>query len=478
MERRWKVLMVVVVGVFMAGLDVFIVNIAFPQIHTDFPHTSLASLSWILNAYTIVFAAFLIVAGRWSDGFGRKRAFLFGVGLFVAASAACAAAPTIPVLVGARAVQGLGAALLMPASLGLLLPEFGAEQRHIAIGAWAAVGGIAAAAGPPLGGLLVQAGWRWVFIVNVPVGIAGLIAGRRVLREIRHPDTARPDVLGAVMLTAGVALLTVAIVQGGSWGWSSASIVSLLALSIVLIGLLARRIRTHPAPIVEPELLAVRAFSAATLGSLLFFAGFAGMLLASVLFLTGVWHEPILTAGLMISPGPAMAALTAIPGARLGARFGPGRVGALGTVLFALGGVWWIGHLGSTPAYASGFLPGMLIGGIGVGLVIPSLTGAVAATLPPARLATGIAVQTTGRQLGSALGFAILIAVLGTPQSAADFNDGWRFMMAASLLAGVSLLAVGRSPARASVEAAAETTPTAAPVRGAPPSQAGTLPAG
>ena len=446
MERRWKVLMVVVVGVFMAGLDVFIVNIAFPQIHTDFPGTSLASLSWILNAYTIVFAAFLIVAGRWSDGFGRRRAFLLGVGLFVAASAACAAAPSIPVLVGARAVQGLGAALLMPASLGLLLPEFGAEQRHIAIGAWAAVGGIAAAAGPPLGGLLVQAGWRWVFIVNVPVGIAGLIAGRRVLREIRHPDTARPDVLGAVMLTAGVALLTVAIVQGGNWGWSSASIVSLLALSIVLIGLLARRILTHPAPIVEPELLAVRAFSAATLGSLLFFAGFAGMLLASVLFLTGIWHEPILTAGLMISPGPAMAALTAIPGARLGARFGPGRVGALGTVLFALGGVWWLGHLGSAPAYASEFLPGMVIGGVGVGLVIPSLTGAVAATLPPARLATGIAVQTTGRQLGSALGFAIVIAVLGTPQSAADFNDGWRFMLAASLLAGVSLLAVGRAP--------------------------------
>jgi EmrB/QacA subfamily drug resistance transporter len=477
MERRWKVLMVVVVGVFMAGLDVFIVNIAFPQIHADFPDTSLASLSWILNSYTIVFAAFLIVAGRWSDGFGRRRAFLLGIGLFVAASAACAAAPSIPLLVGARAIQGLGAALLMPASLGLLLPEFGAEQRHVAIGAWAAVGGIAAAAGPPLGGLLVQAGWRWVFIVNVPVGIAGLIAGRRVLREIRHPDAARPDVLGAMLLTAGVAALTVAIVQGGAWGWSSPSILTLLALSAGLIGLLARRIVAHPAPIVEPELLAVRAFSAATLGSLLFFAGFAGMLLASVLFLTGIWHEPILTAGLMISPGPAMAALAAIPGARLGARFGPGRVGALGTVLFALGGIWWIGHLGSQPAYASEFLPGMLVGGIGVGLVIPSLTGAVAATLAPARLATGIAVQTTGRQLGSARGFAIVIAVLGTPQSAADFNAGWRFMLAASLLAGAALLAVGRAPARATAAAAAETIPATAPVQGAS-SQAGTLPAG
>jgi EmrB/QacA subfamily drug resistance transporter len=466
MERKWQVLLVVVVGVFMAGLDVFIVNIAFPQIHADFPTTSLASLSWILNAYTIVFAAFLVVAGRWSDGFGRRRAFLGGVGLFVAASAACAAAPSIPFLIAARAIQGFGAALLMPASLGLLLPEFPPAQRHIAIGAWAAVGGIAAAAGPPLGGLLVQAGWRWVFIVNVPVGLAGLIAGRRVLREIRHPDTARPDLLGALLLTAGVGALTVAIVQGESWGWSSAAVLSLLVVAVALLGVLARRIVQHPAPIVEPALLAVRAFSAATLGSLLFFAGFAGMLLASVLFLTGVWREPILTAGLMISPGPAMAAFTAVPGARLGARFGPARVGALGTILFAAGGVWWITHLGDTPHYASDYLPGMLIGGLGVGLVIPSLTGTVAATLPPERLATGIAVQTTGRQLGSALGFAILIAVLGTPGSAADFRGGWEFMLAASLLAGGSLLAAGRDPTRAAMAETASVSPS--------PSQAAT----
>ena len=465
MERKWKVLAVVVVGVFMAGLDVFIVNIAFPQIHADFPGTSLSGLSWILNAYTIVFAAFLIVAGRWSDGFGRKRAFMLGVGLFVAASAACAAAPSIPALVAARAVQGFGAALLLPASLGLVLPEFPAEQRHVAIGAWAAVGGIAAAAGPPLGGLLVQAGWRWVFIVNVPVGIAGSIAGRRVLHEIKHPDTARPDLAGAVLLTAGVAALTVAIVQGETWGWSSAGILVLLVAAVALLGALARRIARHPAPIVEPRLLAVRAFSAATLASLLFFAGFAGMLLASVLFLTGPWHEPILTAGLQIAPGPSMAALTAVPGARLGARFGPGRVGALGTLLFAAGGVWWLGNLGSEPAYAADFLPGMLIGGVGVGLVIPSLTGAVATTLAPERLATGIAVQTTGRQLGSALGFAILIAVLGTPSSASDFDGGWRFMLAAALLAGVSLLAVDLGPVRAPAT-------QAAPARGPMPARA------
>jgi EmrB/QacA subfamily drug resistance transporter len=466
MERRWRVLIVVVAGVFMAGLDVFIVNIAFPQLHTDFPGTSLRSLSWVLNSYTIVFAAFLIAAGRWSDTFGRKRSYLLGTGLFVTASAACALAPTIPFLVAARAVQGLGAALLMPASLGLLLPEFPPEKRHIPIGIWAAVGGIAAAAGPPLGGLLVQVSWRWVFIVNVPVGLASLVAGWRILREVRHPEAERPDFLGAGLLTAAMATLVVAIIQGSTWGWASARVLGLFALTALLIALVARRIATHPSPIVEPALLKVRTFSLATTASLLFFMAFAAMLLASVLFLTGIWHEPIVTAGLMIFPGPAMAAVFAVPGARLGARFGPGRVGAVGALLFALGGLWWVTHLTGAPHYASDFLPGMMIGGVGVGLMIPSLTGAVASTLAPARLATGIAVQTTGRQIGSALGFAILVAVLGTPHTAGDFKAAWELMIAASLLAGATLVAIG-GPAPALSPAAQRTSSTAT----APPTE-------
>jgi EmrB/QacA subfamily drug resistance transporter len=454
--------MVVVAGVFMAGLDLFIVNIAFPQIRLDFAGTSLGALSWVLNAYTIVFAAFLVVAGRWSDAFGRKRSFLLGVGLFTSASAACAAAPSMEFLVGARAVQGLGAALLMPASLGLLLPEFPPERQHVAIGAWAAVGGIAAAAGPPMGGLLVQASWRWVFLVNVPVGLAALVAGWRVLREVRHPEPNTPDFLGAGVLTAAVASLVAAIVEGGQWGWGSAQIVSLLALAVLLLVVVARRIATHPAPIVEPALLAVRAFSLATMGSLLFFGAFAAMLLACVLFLTGIWHESTLTAGLMIAPGPALAAASSIPGARLGRRFGPSRVGAVGTVLFALGGVWWIVDLGAGARFAADFLPGMLIGGIGVGLVIPSLTAMVAATLPPERLATGIAVQVTGRQLGSALGAAALVAVVGTAHTAQDFAGAWRFMLAASLLAGLTLALARRAPATAATSSSSEPAPAEA----------------
>ncbi len=445
-QRKSKVIGVVAVAVFMASLDLFIVNIAFPQIAKEFAGASLSSLSWVLNAYTVVFAALLIPAGRWSDAVGRKRAFLLGVGIFIAASAVCAGAPSIGFLIGARAVQAGGAALLMPASLGLLLPSFAPKRQHVAIGVWAAVAGVAAAAGPPLGGLLVQASWRWVFLVNVPVGLVTLALGWRSLREIRHADPVRADLLGAGILTLSIGAAIVAIVKGPDWGWTSAPILGLFVVALAALGSLARRSSTHPAPIVEPELLRVRALRITTLGSLLFFVAFTAMLLASVLFLTEVWHRDILTTGLMIAPGPALAALFAVPGARLGARFGPGPVGAAGAVLFALGGAIWLARLGPTVHYAADYLPSIITGGTGVGLVLPSLTSAAVAALPPARLATGIAVQTTGRQIGSALGVAGLVAVLGSaPGVANDFAGAWELMIASALGAALTLASIRRA---------------------------------
>src|SRR5271169_4390674 len=194
MQRKWRVSIIVCVGVFMSSLDLFIVNIAFPAIAKHFGGVSISTLSWVLSAYAIVFAALLVPAGRWADAFGRKRAFLLGLAIFVAASAACALAPSVGLLVAARLVQAVGGALMLPTSLGLILAEFGPNDRHVAIGAWAATGGIAAACGPPLGGLLVQADWRWVFLVNVPVGLAGLGFGVRTLSERREVGSGRPDV--------------------------------------------------------------------------------------------------------------------------------------------------------------------------------------------------------------------------------------------------------------------------------------------
>jgi MFS family permease len=310
--------------------------------------------------------------------------------------------------------------------------------------------------------LLVAASWRWVFIVNVPIGLAVLAVGARELREIRHPDVVAPDLLGAGLLSAGVGALVVAIVEAPAWGAGSPRVLLLAALAIAALAAVARRSTTHPAPIVEPAIVAVRAFRLAAIGSILFFVGFAAMLLGSVLFLTGPWHEPILTAGLMIAPGPATAAGFAVPGARLGARFGPGPVGAFGGLLFGLGAVWWLTRLGDAPNYGADFLPGMMIGGFGVGLVLPSLTGAAAAALPPARLATGIAVQTTARQIGSALGIAILVALLGTPAGAGDFHSAWQLMLGSSVTAALVLAAIG--PARRAASPARETA-SAAPGR-------------
>jgi EmrB/QacA subfamily drug resistance transporter len=444
MQRKWQVSLIVCVGVFMASLDLFIVNIAFPAISRHFGGASLASLSWILSGYAIVFAALLVPAGRWADEFGRKRAFLGGLGIFVAASAACALAPSVGLLTAARVVQATGAALMVPTSLGLILPEFAPHERHVAIGAWAATGGIAAAAGPPLGGLLVQADWRWVFLVNVPVGLLGLGFGMRVLVERRETHPVRPDLLGAGALIVAVGALVVAIVKGQDWGWSSPQVIVLLIVSAAVLPAIWSRSQRHQAPVVEPSMLRVRSFGLAAGASVLFFAGFGAMLLAGVLFLTSVWHESVLTAGAMLFVGPAMATAFTIPSARLGARIGYRVPGVIGTLLFAAGSLWWIASTGDRPAYLTGFLPGMAIGGAGVGLVIPTLTAAGASSLPPERFATGAAVLTMGRQIGAALGIALLVAVLGAnAHSASDFHWAWLITIVGGLAAGVALAALG-----------------------------------
>jgi EmrB/QacA subfamily drug resistance transporter len=458
MQRKWQVSLIVCVGVFMSSLDLFIVNIAFPAIGRHFHGASLSSLSWILSGYAIIFAALLVPAGRWADAFGRKRAFLLGLGIFVLASTACALAPSVEALIIARIVQAAGGALMLPTSLGLMLPEFEAHERHLAIGVWAATGGIAAAAGPPLGGLLVEADWRLVFLVNVPVGLLGLLFGLRTLAERREQGAARPDLLGAGAVIAAIGSLVVAITKGQEWGWGSLSTIVLLLAAVVLLPGIWWRSQRHPAPIIEPEMLRVRSFALAVGASVLFFGGFGAMLLTGVLFLTSVWHEDVLTAGLMLFPGPAMATLFSVPSARLGARLGYRVPGVIGAALFTGGSLLLNAQLGSHPNYFADFLPGMAMGGAGVGLVIPTLTGAGASSLEAHRFATGAAVLTMGRQIGAALGVAVLVAVLGTTATtAASFDSARLITVAGGVLTGLALASIGapaRRPAPAQVPVA------------------------
>ena len=439
--------LVVLTGVFLSSLDLFIVNIAFPSISESFHGESLRSMSWVLSAYTIVFASLLVPAGRWADRAGRKRAFLIGLGIFTASSALCAVAPSLDFLVAARILQASGGALMLPTSLGLLLPAFGPARKGAAIGLWSAVGGAAAAFGPPIGGILVQASWRWVFLVNLPFSLAALVVGVRVLREIKDPAAHKADLAGAALLSIAVASLAAAIVEGSNWGWTSPAILGAFALAVVAAALLVVRSGRHPNPIIEPAVIRHRAVALADLSSLVFFAGFGAMVLGGVLFLTGVWHEPVLRAGFMIAPGPLLAALVAYPGGLLGARFSHRSVGTAGSLIFAAASIWWITRIGLVPDYVGAYLPGSIATGIGVGLMLPSLGGAATAPLPPERSATGTALYAMCRQIGLALGVACLVAVLGTTTGVAAvraFHHAWIFMAICSLAAGVILQGIPR----------------------------------
>jgi EmrB/QacA subfamily drug resistance transporter len=439
--------LVVLTGVFLSSLDLFIVNIAFPSISLNFHGESLSSLSWVLSAYTIVFAALLVPAGRWADRAGRKRAFLIGLGIFTASSALCALSPTLGLLIAARILQASGGALMLPTSLGLLLPAFGPERKGAAIGLWSAVGGAAAALGPPIGGLLVQVSWRWVFLVNLPFALLALIVGFRVLKEVKDPAAHKADLVGAGLLSLAVASLVAAIVKGSDWGWVSSSILIAFAVAIGSTVGLVMRSRTHPHPIIEPAVIRHRAVALADVSSLIFFAGFGAMVLGSVLFLTGVWDESVLRAGFMLAPGPLLAGLFAFPGGLLGARYGQRAVGTVGSLLFAASAAWWVTRIGATPDYAGAYLPGSLIGGAGVGLMLPSLGGAATAPLPPERFATGTALYAMCRQIGLALGVACLVAILGVatgPAAVGDFHHAWVFMGSCALLSCLVLQGIGR----------------------------------
>jgi len=439
--------------VFVSNLDVFIVNIAVPSIHRSFARSSVADLSWVLNAYAIVFAALLVPAGKLGDVIGRRRVFTAGLVAFGAGSALCAASPSLGFLIAARLLQGVGAAAVTPTSLGLMLPSIPPDKRAAAIGGWAALGAAGAASGPPLGGLLSELSWHWIFIVNVPVAVIALVGAYRVLPEIRDPaKPPLPDLIGTAMLVGSVSLATLGLVQGPAWRWDVRVVGCLVAAGALAVAFVIRSAR-HRAPVLELAILRVPAFALASVSAALFFAAFSAMLLGNVLFLTGVWHYSVLHAGLALTPGPVAAAAVAPFAGKLAHRIGPGWVGAAGAALFGVGSISWVVLIGLDPTYWSRFFPAMLVGGAGVGLALPAFTIAATATLPPARLATGIGAQTMFRQIGATLGVAAFVAILGTPTAdtvIGSYNDTRWFMIGAAAGAAVALALIRPATSRRS----------------------------
>ena len=437
------VLVIVCAGVVLASLDLFIVNVALPDIARDLHERSVGDLSWILNAYAIVYASLLVLFGRLSESRRRENGFLLGVLVFTAASAACGAATSLTMLVAFRVVQAAGAALLTPTSLSLVLATSAPGKRQSSVRAWTAIGGLAAALGPVVGGLLVAASWRWVFYVNVPIGLAALALGWRRLPRVPGHPVPRPDALGAVLVTAGVGALTLGLVKGNAWGWGSPQTIVTLAAAVVAIGLFALNCATARNPLIDASLFRIRAFTGSSAVALLFSIAFGAMLLSLVLWCQDVWGWSALQTGLGVAPGPLMVPLFSfLVAGRMIARYGPGRVIAAGATIYAAGATWWTLRAGLDPNYVGQMLPGMLMTGIGVGLTLPTFMSTGASSLPPHSLATGSAVVNMLRQVGLAIGVAVLVAVLGTPATpsaaVSAFQDGWIVIAATALLSAAT----------------------------------------
>ncbi len=455
------VLSIASLGVFLAFVDNTIVTIAFTDMLESFPDSSLSTLSWVFNVYNIALAALLVPAGRIADIAGRRRTFVAGIVLFTLASALCAAAPSVGMLVAARAVQGAGAAILIPASLGLILHAYPEARRTQAIALWSATGAVAAGIGPSIGGLLVNLGsWRLVFLINLPLGIAVWHLARRQLVESRAPGRrAMPDMAGALLLAVSIGSLSLAIMQGQSWDWLDPRTLLALALAAGTAVVVVRRSARHPSPIVDVELLRARGVAAANLLTLVGGAGFFALGLANVLYLMEVWGYSAFVAGLAGTPAPFIAALAAAAAGKVVGRRDPRLFIAAGAVIWSLGPLLLADRFSTEPHYVSGYLLPAALLAIGIGVTFP-LVGAIAvADAPGGRYAGATALNSAVRQVGAALGIAILVALVGQPAPGdveAAFTRAWVFAAACFALVALGALALGRVPTVTPVEDLAE----------------------
>ena len=318
------------------------------------------------------------------------------------------------------------------------------------VGIWARVAAVAGSTGPPVGGLLAAADWRWIFLINVPIGAATLLGGWRVLPEMRSPKGTRlPDAGSALVLLAAVTLLVLGAVQAPAWGWADPRTLGLLAAALLAIALTVHRTLRRPHALIEKSLFGSRPFTFAASALLLFFIGFATFLLASVLFLQDQWHYSALRAGLAIAPGPVTAAVLALNAGRIAARLRRPWPAVLGASLMTASAAFWM--IAATPrsAYLTAFLPGLIVAGMSAGLTQAPLFAA-AGSLPPDRATTGSAVLNAARQVGSAIGVAVTVVMLGTAArpSLAGFRLAWAAEAAAGALAALAAAASARQRRR------------------------------
>lgn len=411
-------LMLSCMGAFLVSLDATMMFAMFGSLRQSFPGYDAAVLSWILNAYTVVYAAFLIPAGGLADRFGSKRMFLLGIGVFSGASILASMAAEPGWLIGSRVVQAIGAAILTPASLSLLLSGFPPDHRPKVISLWGATGALAAACGPSLGALVTDvAGWRYALVLNVPVSIAVLLLGRRFLPTPVSRDTGmRLDVLGILLVIVAVTLLVFTLVELRQPEWPIRTLLLIDLVALACLMLFAGWIHRARHPLIPPRLFRFRHYNLANLAMLFFGVAFAMMFFGAFFFMTQVWGYSLSLAGLAITPGPLIVIPTAIFAGRFIRTHGAKPVLMIGAIIYSISGLWFGTQLGPEPSYLSVWLPGSLLTGIGVGLVLPTLTTIAVQQLPANAYAVGSAVNQAVRQLGMVLGVAITVLLLGKPQ--------------------------------------------------------------
>jgi EmrB/QacA subfamily drug resistance transporter len=410
-NRRWWALGVLAAPLFMMMLDNTVVSVALPTIQADL-HTSLSQLEWVVNAYATVFAVALLTGGKLADYLGRRRIFVAGLVVFTLSSLACGLASTGSELIAARAVQGVGAALMFPATLSIITATFPVEERGLAIGIWSGVSGLALAIGPLVGGLLAQhAGWQWIFYVNLPVGVAGVIATYLIIRESRDTSSVqRLDLPGLV--TSGLAVFfgTFGLTEANKYGWGSTTIVLCFVGAAVALGAFVLLEQRQRLPMLDLSLFRDSTYAGANLAGLLVFVALFGQIVYSSVFLQAVLHySPVQAGATFLASTTAIAVMAPVSG-KLSDKIGPRLPMTTGMAVFG------VGLLGLTSLDANSnfwdLAPWLVVGGLGFGLIMPSMTAAVLTSVSVDQGGVASAVMQAFRQLGAALGVAVMGAIV------------------------------------------------------------------
>lgn len=445
----WSVFGIASLATFLVSIDSTILYAAFNSIAASFPATDPTNVSWVMNAYTIVYATCLIPAGGIADRFGRKKVFMYGVGLFVLASFLCGIAPNIFVLIAARVLQAIGAALLGPSALSLILEAFPQSKRTQVISAWGAVGALAAAIGPASGSFIVDSlGWEWAFFINIPVGAYCLFKGISTLSESGNARThIRFDAIGMALIILSVFSITTCIIEIKSGQLSLTLILIMLSLGLGGLFAFAHWCKNTTDPLVDIVLFSNRTYRFVNMAAMLFSMAFATMFFSFFFFMTKIWHYTLPMAGLAITPGPLMVIPVALISGRIASRLGHRNILIYGCLMFACSAIWYLIMPGPSPDYLGSWLPGQLITGAAIGLVMPALSAAAVHDLPKKDYAMASAINQAIRQVGTVIGVAFTVAMLVHPAiQLEDFHRLYYLQIGLVLIAAVLVTKVDTRP--------------------------------